>query len=111
MIKIGNTEYTTLDDLENDPTLLTEEDKKQIDIEVTRIEKRIKARELKEKLIKTRESMGLTQKEFAYKVGIKQSTIAKLEKTGITPQIDRLYKLLSLLGYTIEIVPREKLNQ
>lgn len=39
MIKTDNTEHTILDDIENDPTLLTEEDKKPIDIELSHIEK------------------------------------------------------------------------
>ena len=71
MIKIGNTEYTTSDDLWNDPTLLTKEEKEEIEAGVARVGKLIKARELREKLIEVRELMGLTQEELANKSGVK----------------------------------------
>ena len=64
MIKIGDTEYTTLEDLRNDPTMYTEEEKTRINAEVVRMGKRIKARELKKKLIEAKELKKLTHKEL-----------------------------------------------
>ncbi|MCL2694181.1 MAG: helix-turn-helix transcriptional regulator [Oscillospiraceae bacterium] len=98
MKKINNREYTTLDDLWNDPNLLTEEEKDRINFEV----------ELIGKLIEARETKGLTQKALAEKAGIKQSAVARLENMNATPQIDTLFKVLKPLGYTLEIVPTVK---
>ena len=95
MKKIGNTEYTTFDDLWKDPALLSEGEKDRIEFEVSLIGKLIEAREAK----------GLTQKELADQAGIKQSAVARLESMKATPQIDTLFKVLRPLGYTIEIVP------
>ena len=111
MIKIANTEYTTFDDLWNDPDFLTPEEKKEIDAEVAHTGKIIEARELRKKLIEARELVGLTQQELADKSGVKQSTIAKLEKTGITPQINTLLRLLKPLGYTLDIIPIDKIRK
>ncbi len=95
MKKINDTEYTTLNDLWNDPELLSEDEKDRINFEVALIGKLIEAREQK----------GLTQKELAEKAGIKQSALARLESMKATPQIDTLFKILKPLGYTIQIVP------
>lgn len=98
MKKIGNTEYTTFSDLWNDPELLTEDEKERISFEVALIGK----------LIEARESKGLTQKELAEQAGIKQSALARLERMQATPQIDTLFKVLKPLGYTLEIVPKNR---
>jgi ribosome-binding protein aMBF1 (putative translation factor) len=95
MKTINNREYTTLDDLWNDPALLTEGEKDHINFEV----------ELIGKLIEARESKGFTQKALAEQAGIKQSAVARLESMKATPQIDTLFKVLKPLGYTLEIVP------
>lgn len=95
MKKINSTEYKTFNDLWNDETLLTEEEKARIDFEVTLIGRMIEAREEK----------GLTQKELAEQAGVKQSAIARMESMKATPQIDTLFKVLRPLGYTLEIVP------
>ncbi len=95
MKKINDTEYTTLNNLWNDPELLSEDEKDRINFEVALIGKLIEAREQK----------GLTQKELAEKAGIKQSALARLESMKATPQIDTLFKILKPLGYTIQIVP------
>ncbi|MCL1875041.1 MAG: helix-turn-helix transcriptional regulator [Synergistaceae bacterium] len=101
MRKINDIEYTTLNDLWDDPALLTADDKDRINFEVSLIGKLIEARELK----------GLTQKELADKAGIKQSAVARLESLKATPQIDTLFKVLKPLGYTLEIVPDRKQMQ
>ena len=62
-------------------------------------------RELIEATIKAREEANMTQKELSEKSGIKQPSIAKLEKLNRTPQITTLIKLLYPLGYTLKVVP------
>ena len=62
-------------------------------------------RELIEATIKARESANRTQKELSEKTGIKQPSIAKLEKLNRTPQTTTLIKLLYPLGYTLKVVP------
>jgi ribosome-binding protein aMBF1 (putative translation factor) len=95
MKTINNHNYTTLDDLWNDPNLLTEGEKDHINFEV----------EFIGKLIEARETRGFTQKTLAEQAGIKQSAVARLESMRATPQIDTLFKVLKPLGYTLEIVP------
>ena len=62
-------------------------------------------RELIEATIKARENAKMTQKELSEKSGIKQPSIAKLEKLNRTPQTTTLIKLLYPLGYTLKVVP------
>jgi len=95
MIKIGKTEYSTLDDLWNDKNLIAPGEKSEIDFIV----------ELIGRFVEAREAKGLTQKELAERAGIKQSAVARLERMQAIPQIDTLFKLLQPLGYTLEIVP------
>jgi DNA-binding XRE family transcriptional regulator len=95
MKKIGNTEYTTFDDLWSDKELISEEERSRINFEVSLIGK----------LIEARESKGITQHELAKMTGVKQSAIARLESMKSTPQIDTLFKILKPLGYTLAIVP------
>lgn len=97
MKKIGKTEYTTFDDIWNDPALLDEDEKASIEFEVGLIGCLIEAREAK----------GLTQKELAEQAGLKQSAIARLESMKATPQIDTLFKILRPLGYTLAIIPSD----
>lgn len=98
MKKIGNTEYTTFDDVWNEPGLLDDDEKASIDFEVALIGRLVEAREAK----------GLTQKELAERAGLKQSAVARLENMKATPQINTLFKLLRPLGYTLAIVPAQE---
>lgn len=95
MKKIGNTEYTTFDDLWNDKEFVSDEKRSRIEFEVSLIGK----------LIEAREGKGITQQELAQMAGVKQSAIARLESMKSTPQIDTLFKILKPLGYTLAIVP------
>jgi DNA-binding XRE family transcriptional regulator len=98
MKKIGNTEYTTFDDIWNDTEFVSQEERARIEFEVSLIGK----------LIEARESKGITQHELAQMTGVKQSAIARLESMKSTPQIDTLFKILKPLGYTLTIVPDEQ---
>ena len=93
--KIGNDEYTEFDDLYNDSEYMTESERTMIDFEVTLIGKMIEARE----------ERGLSQRQLAELVGIKQPAIARLESMKNMPQIDTLLRILKPLGYTLAIIP------
>lgn len=64
--------------------------------------------ELMRAVIKTREEKGLSQKELAEMCGMKQPTLAKLEKGKHSPQVNSLLKILLPMGYTLKIVPKRK---
>ena len=91
MINMG----TNFNDLWNDSSFISEEQRNKIDFEVALIGK----------LIEARESKGLSQKQLADMCGLKQSAIARLEKMNVTPQLNTLIKVLKPLGYRLDIVP------
>lgn len=55
-------------------------------------------------IIKRRQELGLTQRQLAYKTGIKQSAIARFESLGAVPRIDTLCKLSKSLGLEVKLV-------
>ena len=60
--------------------------------------------------IEAREENNLTQRELSKISGVKQPVIARIEKRTNSPRIDTLFKLLYPMGYTIRIVPLEKVE-
>jgi DNA-binding XRE family transcriptional regulator len=66
--------------------------------------------ELVRTVITLREGIGLTQREFAAKVGMKQSQLARIESGKQTPKLSTLAKLAAAAGYEVEInfVPIEE---
>lgn len=68
--------------------------------------------ELEKDLMRTiahiREEKGLTQSQLAEMCHVKQPVIARMESSVHSPQIDSLLKILTPLGYTLQIVPFEK---
>ncbi len=62
-------------------------------------------------LISIREASGQSQKKLAEAVGMKQQTIAKIERFLVSPQLRTLMRLLDPFGYTIAIVPKEELQK
>ncbi|MDD3219152.1 MAG: helix-turn-helix transcriptional regulator [Lachnospiraceae bacterium] len=56
-------------------------------------------------MVKLRENQGLSQKKLAELCGMKQPTLAKIEKRKHSPQVNSLLKVLRPLGYTLQIVP------
>ncbi len=91
---MSKTKFKTWEDVRKSLNFTPEEE------EQIRFEK-----ELIEATIKARENANMTQKELSEKSGIKQPSIAKLEKLNRTPQITTLIKLLYPLGYTLKVVP------
>lgn len=92
---------TNFNELWNDQNFIDASQKAKIDFEVALIGKMIEARE----------NRGLSQRQLADMVGIKQPAIARLESMKATPQIDTLFKILEPLGYTIQIVPKGKIKK
>ncbi len=91
---MSKTKFKTWEDVRQSLNFTPEEE------EQIRFEK-----EIIEATIKARENANMTQKELSEKSGIKQPSIAKLEKLNRTPQITTLIKLLYPLGYTLKVVP------
>lgn len=77
---------------------LTVEDEKIIEIE----------KEIIKTLVNIRERRGLTQAQLAEICEVKQPVIARMEKAVHSPRIDSLLKVLTPLGYTLQIVPMEE---
>ncbi|MBQ8891468.1 MAG: helix-turn-helix transcriptional regulator [Bacilli bacterium] len=59
------------------------------------------------KYVKIRYESKVSQRELAKKIGIAQSTIARMEKNIHSMSIGNFTKLLSALGYKLEIIEKE----
>ena len=79
---------TNFNDLWNDSSFISEEQRNKIDFEVALIGK----------LIEARESKGLSQKQLADMCGLKQSAIARLEKNECHPSAQYSYQSLEAFG-------------
>jgi len=60
------------------------------------------------KYIKIRYESNMSQRELAGRIGIAQSTIARMEKNMHSMSIGNFVKLLDALGYKLEIIKKEK---
>ena len=60
--------------------------------------------------IEARKKNKLTQTELAEKTGLKQSVIARFEKSKNSPRIDTTIKMLLPMGYTLRVMPVDKDN-
>ena len=60
------------------------------------------------KYVKIRYESKLSQRELASRIGIAQSTIARMEKNMHSMSICNFVKLLNVLGYKLEIVEKEE---
>ncbi len=63
------------------------------------------------KYIKIRYESNVSQRELAKRIGIAQSTIARMEKNLHSMSIGNFTKLLSSLGYKLEILKQEEKNE
>ena len=59
--------------------------------------------EIIRQIIKTRNELNFTQKEFAEKIGIKQSNIGRLENGDYNPSLGFLKKITKGLGKELHI--------
>ena len=60
------------------------------------------------KYIKIRYESKMSQRDLASKIGIAQSTIARMEKNMHSMSISNFTKLLDALGYKLEIIEKEE---
>ena len=60
------------------------------------------------KYIKIRYGSNMSQRELASRIGIAQSTIARMEKNMHSMSIGNFVKLLDALGYKLEIIKKEE---
>ena len=60
------------------------------------------------KYIKIRYESKISQRDLASKIGIAQSTIARMEKNMHSMSISNFTKLLSALNYKLEIIKKEE---
>jgi DNA-binding XRE family transcriptional regulator len=60
------------------------------------------------KIIKTRKKMGLTQKDFASILGLKQQAISTFERSGESPTLKKLVQLVDALGMEIRVIKKRK---
>ena len=60
------------------------------------------------KYIKIRYESNISQRELASRIGIAQSTIARMEKNMHSMYIGNFVKLLDALGYKLEIIEKEE---
>lgn len=60
------------------------------------------------KYIKIRYESNISQRELASRIGIAQSTIARMEKNMHSMSIGNFVKLLDVLGYKLEIIKKEE---
>jgi len=79
---------------------ITPEEEAQIQLEMDIIEATIEARKKNK----------LTQRQLSNKSGIKQPVIARMEKCINSPQVSTLIKILYPMGYTLRVVPLEKVK-
>ena len=61
--------------------------------------------------IKLRNESNISQSELARRVGIARSTIARMEKNMHSMSVGNFCKLLSALGYELDIVKKEGENE
>lgn len=59
-------------------------------------------------IINLREKSKISQRLLSKITGIKQPAISKIEKHKNSPQLNTILKLLTPLGYTLEVVPIDK---
>lgn len=59
------------------------------------------------KFIKLRHASNITQKELSERVGVAQSTIARMENNMHSASLGLITKILSEMGYKLEIIKKE----
>lgn len=63
------------------------------------------------KYVKIRYESKLSQRDLAKRIGMAQSTIARMEKNMHSMSIGNFTKLLDVLGYKLEIVEKKVENE
>ena len=89
--------FTTWDEFEKELKISPEQEQ-EIRLEMDIIEATIQARK----------NNKLTQRELSKRSGIKQPSIARIERRMTSPRTDTLIKLLYPMGYTLRVVPLDE---
>ena len=63
------------------------------------------------KYIKIRYESNVSQRELSGRIGIAQSTIARMEKNMHSMSLSNFIRLLNALGYKLEIIKKEEDNE
>jgi len=63
------------------------------------------------KYLKIRYESNLSQRELANRIGIAQSTIARMERNLHSISLGTFTKLLEAMNYKLEIVDKEDINE
>lgn len=61
--------------------------------------------QLRPLLLGFRKANGLTQKEVSERLGVTQQTYARLEANPASASIERLFKVFTVLGVEISLIP------
>lgn len=93
-------QFTEWNDFEKELNL-TPEDEEAIRLEMDIIRATVEARK----------KNNLTQRQLSKISGVKQPVIARMERHINSPQTNTLIKLLIPMGYTLRVVPLEKLKK
>lgn len=95
-----NNPYISWDEIRNKISI-SEEQEAEIQLE----------KDIIDATIEIRKKNKLTQRELSKKSGIRQPVIARIEKCTNSPQTNTLIRLLYPMGYTIRVVPLEKIKE
>lgn len=63
------------------------------------------------KYVKIRYESKISQRDLASRIGIAQSTIARMEKNMHSMSVGNFTKLLSVLGYKLDIIKKEEKDE
>lgn len=66
-------------------------------------------RQIISQITKTRKKMGLTQKEFASRLGLKQQAISTFERVEESPTLKKLVQFAAALDMEIRVVKKRKI--
>ncbi len=81
---------------------------KELDISLEQEEEIRLEMEIIKATIEARKNKKMSQEELSIKSGIKQPSIARIEKGVHSPTINSLLRILYPLGYTLKVVPINK---
>ena len=81
---------------------------KELDISLEQEEEIRLEMEIIKATIEARKNKKISQEELSIKSGIKQPSIARIEKGIHSPTINSLLRILYPLGYTLKVVPINK---
>lgn len=67
----------------------------------------LKVKELIKQMVKERQCLGLTQRDYAEVSGIKQPMIARIERLESIPRLDTFIRMINKLGFELLLVHKD----